>query len=77
MKTPRFRVDARGGLSPKHLAGRTSHCSVEANLAIIPKYLNNTQPFDLAIFLSADSKEIIRDMATEMFDIALLSLDKA
>lgn len=75
MKTPRFRVDARGGLSPKHLAGRTSRCSVEANLAIIPKY--NTQPFDLAIFLSADSKEIIRDMATEMFDIALLSLDKA
>lgn len=61
---------ARDRLPPKHLAGCTLHNSLEANLAIILKYLNNTQPFDPTVFLSVDSKEIIRDMAAKMFDIA-------
>lgn len=67
----------QGQALSKAPAGRTSRCSLEANLAITPKHLNNTRPFYLAIFLSADSKEIIRDMATKMFDIAFLSLVKA
>lgn len=69
MKTPSIHVGARDGLPPKHLAGCTLHNSLEANLAIILKYLNNMQPFDPAVFLSVDSKEIIRDMAAKMFDI--------
>lgn len=60
----------QGPPPPKHLAGCTWHNSLEANLAIILKYLNNTQPFDPTVFLSVDSKEIIRDTAAKMFDIA-------